>query len=66
MCFRQFPVRGKVFLVLPQTVDEFRALLKNTQYFPTVPINPFYHGSDPTLGWSYDPTTGAVFAVQGP
>jgi prepilin-type N-terminal cleavage/methylation domain-containing protein len=48
---------------IPQTVDEFRALLKDTRYFPTVPVNPFYHGSDPTLGWGYDPTTGSVFAV---
>jgi len=49
----------------PATQAEFEAFLKNTNYFSSVPVNPFWMDTTkPEKGWLWNPTLRTVEPVR--
>ena len=49
----------------PATQAEFEAFLKNTNYFSSVPVNPFWTDTTkPEKGWLWNPTLRTVEPVR--
>jgi len=49
----------------PTTQAEFEAFLKNTNYFNSVPVNPFWTDTaNPEKGWLWNPTLQTVEPVR--
>jgi prepilin-type N-terminal cleavage/methylation domain-containing protein len=50
---------------LPQTQQDFENLLLNTQYFESVPVNPYWNdnANHPEKGWLWDPNMQSVTPI---